>query len=106
MKDEATHLKQVFDKFLKDNNAFDAWYERYRLDNLIYNDEVPIETFFDKMSTHEKDTFYSGIEGTCMSAIGNSKEIIEKNKKCDILDSSRIIELDDKWMSTYKSLLS
>ena len=39
-------LKKVFDNFLNENNVYEAWYERYRLDNLIYGNEVPIENFF------------------------------------------------------------
>ena len=110
MEEKVKYLKEIFDKFLKDNNAYDAWYERYRLDNLAYEDDVPIEKFLGDMIKDGKggihSIFYSGIAGTCMCAYTNKTDkFFEENKKCDILNNTDIIELDDKWMSTWKNLV-
>lgn len=49
MKTEIT--KEVFFQFLKDNNFYNEWVEGYNLDNEIYQDEVPLDYFFNISSS-------------------------------------------------------
>ena len=101
-------LKKAFDNFLKKNNVYEAWYERYRLDNLIYGDEVPIENFFrDAISKEESgihSLFYSGIQGTIMTT-EKGDEFIKENKKCDILSNSLMSDIDEKWMNNWEYII-
>lgn len=101
-------LKKVFDNFLKENNVYEAWYERYRLDNLIYGDEVPIENFFREAIAKGESgihyLFYSGIQGTVMTT-EKGDEFIKKNKKCDILSNSLMSDIDEKWMDNWKYII-
>lgn len=106
MEEKVKHLKEVFDNFLKKNNAYDAWYERYRLDNLMYEDEVPIENFIQGIIENNSigSMMYFGIEGTCLCTKDGDK-FIEENKKCDILSNGDFIDLDRKWINTWESLI-
>ena len=108
MKSKVIYLKKIFDKFLKDNNAYDAWYERYRLDNLMYGDEVPVDEFFNTMIIHGEESvnslFYNGVSATCLLN-KNAEIFIEKNKKCDILSNETMADLDSKWMDSWKTLV-
>ena len=83
MKSKVIYLKEIFDKFLKDNHAYDAWYERYRLDNLMYGDDVLINEFFNTMIIHGEDCvnslFYNGVSATCLLN-KNAEKFIEENK--------------------------
>ena len=101
-------LKKAFDNFLKENNVYEAWYERYRLDNLIYGNEVPIENFFrDAIAKKESgihSLFYSGIQGTVMTT-EKGDEFIKENKKCDILSNSLMSDIDEKWMDNWKYII-
>jgi len=108
MENKVKYLKDVFDKFLKDNNVYDAWYERYRLDNLIYEDDIPIEEFIeDRIKDGENSVhgmFYIGIGDT----VWHTQEIddfIEKNKQCDILTNSDMADMDAKWMDSWHDLV-
>lgn len=102
------YVKKVFDQFLKDQNIYDAWYERYRLDNAMYEDEIPIENFLSNMIEKGErgihNIFYSGIQGTCMTS-KEGDDFIAKNKQCDILSNSDMIDADGKWMDNWKSLI-
>ena len=108
MKSKVIYLKEIFDKFLKDNNAYDAWYERYRLDNLMYGDEVPVDEFFNTMIIHGEECvnslFYNGVSATCLLN-KNAEIFIEENKQCDILSNETIADLDSKWMDSWKTLV-
>lgn len=108
MEKNVQYIKTKLDQFLKENNAYDAWYERYRLDNLMYNDEVPIEDFISSMIKGGErgihSMFYSGIQGTVMCT-KKGDEFIEKNKKCDILDNGVFSKLDGIWMDTWKTFI-
>ena len=101
-------LKKAFDNFLKENNVYEAWYERYRLDNLIYGDEVPIENFFrdaiEKKESGIHSLFYSGIQGTVMTT-EKGDEFIKENKKCDILSNSLMSDIDEKWMNNWEYII-
>lgn len=107
--EKINYVKSKFDQFLKDNNAYDAWYERYRLDNLMYSDEVPIENFIRYMlEKNDKGAinsiFYSGIEGTAMCTNEGDK-FIEENKKCDILSNGVMVDLDEKWVNNWEKYI-
>ena len=108
MKSKVIYLKEIFDKFLKDNNAYDAWYERYRLDNIMYDDEVPVDEFFNSIIIHGAEyvnsMLYTGVSATCLLN-KNAEIFIEKNKKCDILSNETIADLDSKWMDSWKTLV-
>lgn len=108
MESKIVYLKEIFDKFLKDNNAYDAWYERYRLDNLMYDDDVPVNEFFNSTIIHGEECvnsmFYNGVSATCLISEDGEK-FIEENKKCDILSNRTIADLDSKWMDTWKTLV-
>lgn len=101
-------LKKVFDNFLKENNVYEAWYERYRLDKLIYGYEVPVEDFFREAIKKGEfcihSLFYRGIQGTVMTT-RTDDEFIEENKKCDILSNSLMSEIDEKWMNNWESIV-
>lgn len=109
MKEKVNYLKEVFDKFLKDNELYDAWYERYRLDNVLYNDDVPIESFIEEIIRGDSigSLFYSGIAGTCLSAYTGCDldKFIEENKKTDVLSNLTIMSGDEKWVKTWESLV-
>lgn len=107
MTDKVKYLKDAFDSFLKANNAYEAWYERYRLDNLLYQDDVPVERFIESIinSNNVKNMLYYGVQGTCMTTV-EGERFVEENRKCDILTNGDICSLDRKWMDTYESLTS
>ena len=48
IEEKISYVKEIFDNFLKKHKCYDAWYERYRLDNLIYNDDISMEKFIEK----------------------------------------------------------
>ena len=101
-------LKKAFDNFLKENNVYEAWYERYRLNNLIYGDEVPIEKFFREAIAKGESgihfLFYIGIQSTIMTT-KKGDEFIKENKKCDILSNSLMSNIDEKWMNNWKYII-
>lgn len=112
-KEKITYIKEQFDRFLKDNHAYDAWYERYRLDNLIYEEEVAIEHFIANMLKKAENgddaalgrIFYHGIAGTAMCTNEGDKFIAE-NKKCDILSNNAMSDLDLKWVETWQEYIN
>lgn len=96
-----TITKEIFFKFLKDNNFYDEWIEAYNLDNEIYGDEVPLEKFFEK-AEDKAMWFYYGIgelayhprETTDESLFDLRNRWIDWRKK----NNSKCMELDEKWM--------
>lgn len=96
-----TITKETFFQFLKDNNFYNEWIEAYNLDNEIYEDEVPLEKFFEKVK--DKDMwFYDGIgeiayhprETTCEPLFDLRNRWIDWRDK----NLLKCMELDKKWM--------
>lgn len=98
-------LLEQFNKFLKENNAYEAWYERYRLDNLMYVDNVPIEKFIQNMIDKNRidSIFYDGIAGTTMTT-KEGDEFLKLHKKCDILSNGFMADLDSKWIDLCQNI--
>ena len=55
MADEKQTTKDVFFKFLKENNFYDAWIEGFNLDNEIYDDDVPLDEFLNLYESNPKE---------------------------------------------------
>lgn len=96
-------LLEQLNTFLKENNAYEAWYERYRLDNLMYADNISIEKFIQNMIDKNMidSIFYHGIAGTTMTTM-EGDEFLRLHKKCDIKSNGFMAELDIKWIDLCK----
>lgn len=95
--------KEVFFNFLKENNFYEGWLEGYHLDNAIWNDIIPLDTFFETTSPHI--WLYNGPSSMAMySLVPGDYENLSKEFKKHYDEwrdkyNSLYMELDEKWMS-------
>ena len=106
MADEKQITKDVFFKFLKDNNFYDAWIEGFNLDNEIYDDDVPLDEFLNDCET--RIWLYSG--PGILSRIPQwtedfNPELIRRHTEWREKYMSQYMDLDEKWMAFVNKIM-
>lgn len=88
--------KETFFSFLKENDFYEGWMEGYDLDNRIYDDEVPLDDFFDNQLAHL--WLYLGIGCLAFGNVEVDSSLKERWDEWREKYLSVCIDLDDKWM--------
>lgn len=90
-------LKEIFIKFLKDNDFYEGWMEGYKLDNKIHNDDLPLDHFFENINSDL--WLYSGPEALATLYFRpNDKELLKQYNDWRKKYSSLYSKLDEEWM--------
>lgn len=90
--------KDVFFQFLKDNDFYEEWLEGYQIDCDLFEDNVPLDEFFERC---EKITWLYHGPGICSELINQDypfKERVERHTKWREKNLSKYMDLDEKWM--------
>ena len=98
-------MKEMFLKFLKDENFHDEWMEAYNLDNEMFENDKDLDHFF------KYETIEQWVKSVCESIkfLGSEFGVILDFGDCQTrIDNwcnrnlSRVQELDEKWWSVVK----
>lgn len=95
--------KETFYSFLRDNGFYDPWMEAYKIDNAIFEDDVPLDEFFQNKEINEAGWFYNGIYALAWvpePVPGLYKSLIwRKHRDWRKKYHTRMTELDDMWIN-------
>ena len=93
--------KDIFFRFLKENNFYDAWIEGYNIDNEVYNHVVSLDEFFAEGYISPHLWLYSGPGALAMlsylrtDASDDLKKRYHEWREKFLTQNS---ELDEKWI--------